>query len=99
MKGERLFVGLICKIRELNADEHVLWDAETEPGREVLWLQSSTLSADVAVEHEPESLKEVCLSGVVFAYKAGNAVSDLHVEMPQIPKILDEDATDVHVLA
>jgi hypothetical protein len=41
-------------------------------------------------------MENVCLAGVVLANEAGDALLDLDVEAPKIPKVLNKEPADKH---
>jgi hypothetical protein len=59
-------------------------------------LQSAALCANVPIQHEADSVEDICLTGVVLANEARNARQNLKVKVPKISVILNEQTTDIH---
>jgi hypothetical protein len=71
---------------------------EGQAGGKILRLQPAALRADIAVEYQPQRLKEFRFSGVVFPNEARNARPYLHIKVAKISEILNEQTADKHTL-
>ena len=71
--------------------------ANVSPTDKVFWLQTPPLRAYVSVQYKTECSKNIGLTRIVLSDEVScYSVSDLDIEVAEVPKVLNKYTTDEH---
>jgi hypothetical protein len=74
------------------------WLALVHVAMDVVLNQHAVCRGQGHVEAEPQSMNEIGFSSIVLADHARGAFGHLNINRFQRPKVLDDNATELHIL-